>query len=195
MMTTPPTTDMTPMPGWIMKQPMRKIGMKGMSNRAVGPRLARKPRIVSRSRIGCMLSPARALERHGGHEVEDAVGQELVEAGADARQHPSAEHVEAAGEGKGRKRDQRKADQGGDAPAGQHAVIDLEHVDGARERQNVDDRREYGDASKWGKQVFRASWTSVLSSRFLDACFISSFLGSPVARRHHGFRTIVQGYT
>ena len=92
-----------------------------------------------------------ALERHGGHEVEDAVGQELVEAGADARQHPSAQHVEAAGEGKGRKRDQRKADQGGDAPAGQHAVIDLEHVDGARERQNVDDRGEYGDASKRGK--------------------------------------------
>ena len=87
-----------------------------------------------------MLSACGALERHRGHEVEDAVGRSSSKR-AHMQQHPSAEHVEAAGEGKGRKRDQRRADQGGDAPAGQHAVIDLEHVDGARERQNVDDRR------------------------------------------------------
>ena len=148
-MTTPPTTDMTPMPGWIMKQPMRKIGMKGMSNRAVGPRLERKPRIVSRSRIGCMLSaclaPLSGIVATRSKTRWDRSSSKRAPMRASIL---SAQHVEAAGEGKGRKRDQRKADQGGDAPAGQHAVIDLEHVDGARERQNVDDRGEYGDASK-----------------------------------------------
>ena len=60
MMTTPPHTASQPSQGWIMKQQAKKIGMNGMSNRAVGPMPERKPRIWSRSRIGCMLSDCLA---------------------------------------------------------------------------------------------------------------------------------------
>ena len=52
----PPRIESQPIQGWIRKQPAKKIGMNGMSKKAVGPMPERKPRIWSRSRIGCMLS-------------------------------------------------------------------------------------------------------------------------------------------
>jgi hypothetical protein len=45
-----------------------------------------------------------------------------------------------------------------------------------------------------GRQDFRASWTSVLSSRFLDACFMSSFHQRTRDRRQLDCNAAPQGY-
>ena len=117
--------------------------MNGMSNSAVGPMPDRKPRIWSRSRIGCRLSAGRApLQRQRRHQLEDARRDQLVEARADAGQHLGAQRVEAALQKIGRQHDQREADQGRDAAARQHPVVDLQHVERAGQHQHVDHRRE-----------------------------------------------------
>ena len=128
--------------GWMMKQPTKKIGMNGMSNSAVGPMPERKPRIWSRSRIGCRLSDCLApLSGSVATRSKTRGDEQLVEPGADAGQHLGADAVEGALQDVGREHDERDADQGRDAAARQHPVVDLQHVDRAGQHQDVDDRR------------------------------------------------------
>ena len=90
---------------------------------------------------------APALQRLGGGEAEarhvdgDAVrqGRDLaVDTGADPHQHLGADDVEGALEQIEPDRQRRQHHQGRNAAAGQGAVVDLHHVDGAGERQHVD---------------------------------------------------------
>ena len=83
-----------------------------------------------------------ALEGHRRHQVEDATGQEFVEPRTDAGQHLAAKRIEPALQNVGSQYDQRETDKGGNTAAGQHAVVELEHVDRPGEGQDVDDRRE-----------------------------------------------------
>ena len=89
-----------------------------------------------------------ALERQRRDEVEDARGEHLVEPGADAGQHLGADAVELALQDVGGKDDERDADQGRDAAARQHPVVDLQHVDRAGEHQKIDDAREDRNADE-----------------------------------------------
>ena len=81
--------------------------------------------------------------------------------------------VEPALKDVGGKDDQRDADQGRDAAARQHAVVDLQHVDRAGEHQKIDDAREDRDANERRRAGLQRLRTSELSClRLLAACFI-----------------------
>ena len=80
----------------------------------------------------------RALERQAHDDVEDAPAQRLVERGADAHEHAAAEDVEHALEGVEHEGDHGQADERRHAAARQHAVVDLEHEERARQVEHVD---------------------------------------------------------
>ncbi len=80
--------------------------------------------------------------------AEDALAQSLVDMGADRQQQPAADEVEQAVEGV------EQDDQGGEthqrrqAVARQHPVVDLQHVERAAEREEVQHAAQGGDEEK-----------------------------------------------
>ena len=87
-------------------------------------------------------------ERQSHDGVEHPGVDGLVERSSDAAEDPSAQqvehalgHVQAAG-------DHDQADQGRNAAAGQHPIIDLQHEDGAGQVQQVDHAAHEADADK-----------------------------------------------
>ena len=84
-------------------------------------------------------------QRGGNLEAEDALAQVLVDRGADAGEDAAAEHVEQALEEEQGEDDGREADQGRNAAARQHPVVDLHHVEGTGEVEDVDQAAEQGD--------------------------------------------------
>ena len=108
----------------------------------------RKARIWSRSRSGCCATIGRtprsgsvARARWIG-SCSDTSNRAAVRASMRARTHRARPGRE------GGERRARQADQGADAAAGDHAVVDLQHVDRAREGEQVDHAAEQRDAAE-----------------------------------------------
>ena len=76
---------------------------------------------------------------HDGRKV-------LVEKSGRARHHAAADQVHHCLKHKGAAEQDRQRDEGGNAVARQHPVIDLEHVEGPGEHQQVHHGREQGHA-------------------------------------------------
>ncbi|MFK4486710.1 hypothetical protein ABIA45_001788 [Bradyrhizobium sp. USDA 336] len=66
-----------------------------------------------------------------------------VDPGTDPHQHLGADDVESALTQIEPNRERRQHQQGRNAAAGQSAIVDLHHVDGAGERQHVDHAGDY----------------------------------------------------
>ena len=90
---------------------------------------------------------ARA-QRKLHHDVVDPRAQALVERRGDAHQHARADDVEHALEGEQRQRQHRERDQRRHAPAREHAVVDLQHVERAGEVENVDEAAHQADGDE-----------------------------------------------
>ena len=91
------------------------------------------------------------------HRV-DARAQALAERAPDAHQHATAQQVEAALEGIQDRHHDAEADQRRDAAAGQHPIVDLQHVERAGKIENVDQSardRDAHDAAAAGAQRLR----------------------------------------
>jgi hypothetical protein len=82
------------------------------------------------------------------HRVIDPSGQCLVENRADANQDASANDVDETLAREQNGCEDAKADQRRHAPAGQHAVINLEHEHGAGQRQHAAHAAQQADAGK-----------------------------------------------
>ena len=81
------------------------------------------------------LAGGPRLERRAHHDFERARRQFFVEPAPDAQQDAPAQHVEQPLEGEQHEDEQGKSDQGRNAAARQHAVVDLEHEERAGEAQ------------------------------------------------------------
>ena len=88
------------------------------------------------------------LERQARHRVEHAGAQRLVEARADTHQDAPADQVEHALGGVEEGRQDDEADQGRHAAARHHAVVDLQHEEGAGEVEHVDHRAHHADGDE-----------------------------------------------
>ncbi len=102
-----------------------------------------------------LVEVAHRLERiaemscAGGEADDRAVhgrGEPLVEQRRGAHDHARPDHVECGLEAVGADEKNRERDEGRDAAAGQHPVIDLQHVERAGEHQQVHDAGEQRDA-------------------------------------------------
>ena len=87
-----------------------------------------------------------AAKRQGGERGVDRSLQGAVEQRCDPAQHPRPHRVEIALHQIGEQHHQRQAEQGRDVAARNHAVVDLQHIERARQHQDVDDAAEDGDA-------------------------------------------------
>ena len=85
------------------------------------------------------LRAGAALQRQGDDDVEDAGGQLGVEGRPDPGEQALAQEIEHALQPEQEDDENREADQGRDAAARQHPVIDLQHIDRAGQHQDVDD--------------------------------------------------------
>jgi hypothetical protein len=81
---------------------------------------------------------------HNG--VVNALADALVERGADPHQKAPADEIDDAQKHEQDTRQDRQADQRRDAAAGQHPVIDFQHVKRAGQHQNIDQAAEEGGA-------------------------------------------------
>ncbi|MNT45160.1 hypothetical protein D3C72_1817270 [compost metagenome] len=79
-----------------------------------------------------------AEARHLDHHLVGKRRQLRVEPGAEPDQDLRADDVEQALEQVEPDRQHRQRHQGGDAAAGQRPIVDLQHVEGAGQRQDVD---------------------------------------------------------
>src|SRR3954467_11652353 len=88
------------------------------------------------------------LERQPHEDVEHASAQSFVERGADTDEHASAQHVEDALESVEDESDHRQSNERRDAPARQHAIVNLEHEEPARQIEHVDQAGHTADAEE-----------------------------------------------
>jgi hypothetical protein len=94
----------------------------------------------------CAVVAIAHPDRQTDHRVVDAPRQRLVESLADAQQQAGADQVDQALAREQDQRQHRQPDQRRDAAAGQHAVVDLEHEEGARQHEYVAHATEQPDA-------------------------------------------------
>ena len=94
------------------------------------------------------FAPDAERERQADDGVIDAQAQRFVEAVADADQDPAADSVDDALCGVESRRQDKKGDEGRNAAARYHPIVDFEHEQGAGEHQNVAHPAEQGDGQK-----------------------------------------------
>jgi hypothetical protein len=90
----------------------------------------------------------RTPKGQAGHRVVDAIGERAVERRADPHQHPSADDVEDPLKGVERQGQHREPDEGRHAPARDDPIVDLQHVEGAGQVEDVDHRGDQPDAEE-----------------------------------------------
>jgi hypothetical protein len=94
------------------------------------------------------ISDRPSLERKKVQGLEDLFAHLVIDAHADPAHNPDAEEVEEAVGDVEAGHEQGQADEGRDAVRGQHAVVDLQHVERAGQRQQIDQPGEDADAQK-----------------------------------------------
>jgi hypothetical protein len=100
----------------------------------------------------------RGPRRHGAHQLlQDAAGQQPIQAQARQGQQPRAHRLQGRLGGQGEGDDQGQVQQGQPALGGHDAVIDLHHVDGRRQQQDVDQGAEHGRGQRCGRQARKAA--------------------------------------
>ena len=77
-------------------------------------------------------------QRNGMERREDAVAHLVVDPDADAGHEANAHHIQHAVDEVESAEQNREPDEGCEASGGQNAVIDLEHVKGSSEREQID---------------------------------------------------------
>ena len=90
------------------------------------------------------------MQRQLDDEVVDPPVELLDEAAGDAGQHAVARDVEHGLESEERSGQDRECDKGRHAASGQHAVVDLQHEERAREIEHVQQCREYRHTHQGG---------------------------------------------
>ena len=103
-----------------------------------GEELAQGREILDRLGAGLTESTQIGVE-HGG---EQPGVERHVEAGADTHQDARAHHLQTAHEQIQPDHQQREDQQGHLAAAGEHAVIDLQHVERRRQQEQIDEGAE-----------------------------------------------------
>jgi hypothetical protein len=93
-----------------------------------------------------------ALQGQPDDVVVDTVAQRLVEACADPSQDSRPYQVDHALKGIENEDDRGERDERRDAAAGEHPVVDLQHVKGAREHEDVQNAAHDPDADKGGSR-------------------------------------------
>ena len=121
-----------------MKATSRNTGVHGASNIAAMTGVAIVVRIESKSRIAC----AAAAESVAIIWLQDLRREQGVEPLAGADQQPVADHVERRQRQQRQRQRQRDEQQGGLAAGRDDAVVDLQHVQGRREIEDVDQQAE-----------------------------------------------------
>src|SRR5829696_3750873 len=86
--------------------------------------------------------PRPARQGQTGNEAEHTRTQLFIEGSCRAQQNAAAEEVEGGLPSVKSPGQKGECDEGGNAPARDDPVIDLEHVEGAREIEDVDERAE-----------------------------------------------------
>jgi hypothetical protein len=108
-------------------------------------------------RLQSIASAAGRQRNPADHRI-DARAQAFAERAADADQHTTAQQIEPALEGIQDRHHDAEADERRDAAAGQHPIIDLQHVDRAGQIEDVDQDardRDAHDAAAAGAQRLR----------------------------------------
>ena len=118
-----------------------------MSRNAVGPAPDRNTRTWSRSRSGCWARIGFVPRRRQGDEREVNLRLQFdVEQGADPRQHTAAERVEITLQQISDHHYRREPEQRCNVTARDYAIVNLQHVKRAGQRQQVDHSAEYSHA-------------------------------------------------
>src|SRR3954468_9198033 len=139
----PPHSAIKPSTGWNMNMSARISGVQGASKKAKMPAPVRKklPHSVEvAARLaGIASDPVEAGLELGG---QYPLAQLLVESVANPHQDPRTDHFQQGHDAQQCYRNQGQHQQGRLAPAVQHAVIDLHHIEQRYEHQQVDERTE-----------------------------------------------------
>jgi hypothetical protein len=104
------------------------------------------------------VAAVSGLQRQAHDGLVDARAQRLVELAADPHENAAADHVEQAERGEQAGGQDHQADEGRDAAARQHAVVDFQHEEGAGELQDVAHAAHQADrdeSATAGRQRFR----------------------------------------
>ena len=91
------------------------------------------------------LDRAHAHQRKAHRRPQRKRRQPGIDKGADPAKDFQARGIQQALQAKRRQRQQRQPDERGNGPAGQHAIIDLQHIQRAGQHQDVHACREHGD--------------------------------------------------
>ncbi|HEX6962264.1 MAG TPA: hypothetical protein VF175_10385 [Lacipirellula sp.] len=132
------------------------IGVQGASKNAkvlAGEKLAN---VVEIAQTLYAAAPRR-LQRRREDCCQDPLAQPHVQLARDAHKNPRPDRFENPHHGEHRPGQQRQDEQGLVAPARQHAVVDLHHVERRDQHQQVDEEAEPADGDEGiaaGRQRF-----------------------------------------
>ena len=96
------------------------------------------------------VTVAAGLQRKTDHRIIDPETEGFLEEAADARADAVANEIKPALKGVQDVARIRSADQGRHAAAGQDAIVDLQHEEGAGQHQDVAEAAENGEPQKFG---------------------------------------------
>src|SRR5215510_299548 len=137
-MTTAEESATNPSIGWRIQISATKMGTHGASKKAVNPCVAMKFWIWAISRRG--WAPEKSPANCAGKVCRT---QLFVQPATEADRDRCTQGVKRAHHGQRNGRDQREHDQRLHPAGGQHAVVDLQHVDRQGQHEHVDDEAEH----------------------------------------------------